>query len=118
MAQIGTAEEDEKPVFASLRRDQSIESITLEEALELFKLPRTVGEYENKEMIVAVGRFGPYIRHDGAFYSIPKTDDPMTITDERAVEIIDAKREAEKNKTIAKLGENGEIVVINGRYGP
>lgn len=118
IAQIGTAEEDEKPVFASLRRDQSIESITLEEALELFKLPRTVGEYENKEMIVAVGRFGPYIRHNGAFYSIPKIDDPMTITEERAVEIIDAKREAEKNKTIATLGEKGEILVLNGRFGP
>ncbi len=118
IAQIGTADEDEKPVFASLRRDQSIESITLEEALELFKLPRTIGVFEEKEMIVAIGRFGPYIRHSGAFYSIPKTDDPMSITDDRAIEIIIAKREAEKNKTIAKLGENGEILVLNGRFGP
>ncbi len=118
LAQIGTADEEEKPVFASLRRDQSIESITLEEALELFKLPRTVGVYEDKEMIVAIGRFGPYIRHSGAFYSIPKTDDPMSITDDRAIELIIAKREAEKNKTIATLGENGEILVLNGRFGP
>jgi len=118
IAQIGTADDEEKPVFASLRRDQSIESITLEEALELFKLPRTVGEYENKEMIVAVGRFGPYIRHNGAFYSLPKTDDPMTITEDRAIEIINTKREAEKNKTIATLGEKGEILVLNGRFGP
>ena len=74
LAQIGTAEEEEKPVFASLLRDQSIESITLEEALELFKLPRQLGEYEEKVMTVAIGRFGPYIRHDGSFYSLPKTD--------------------------------------------
>jgi len=96
LAQIGTAEEEEKPVFASLRRDQSIENITLEDALELFKLPRQVGEFEEKAMTVAIGRFGPYIRHDGSFYSLPKTDDPMKITAERAVEIIEAKREEEK----------------------
>ncbi len=118
IAQIGTAEEEEKPVFASLRRDQSIESITLEEALDLFKLPRSIGYFEEKEMIVGVGRFGPYIRHSGAFYSIPKTDDPMSITEERALELIHAKREAEKNKLISILGENEEVKVLNGRFGP
>lgn len=118
LAQIGTAEEEEKPVFASLRKDQSIESISLEEALELFKLPRQVGEYEDKVMTVAIGRFGPYIRHDGAFYSLPKTDDPMSVTAERAVEIIEAKREAERNKLICSLGEQNEIQVLNGRFGP
>ncbi len=118
LAQIGTAEEEEKPVFASLRRDQSIENITLEDALELFKLPRQVGEFEEKAMTVAIGRFGPYIRHDGSFYSLPKTDDPMKITAERAVEIIEAKREEEKNRLICSLGENGEILVLNGRFGP
>lgn len=118
LAQIGTAEEEEKPVFASLRRDQSIESITLEEALELFKLPRNVGEYEGKDMTVAIGRFGPYIRHNSTFYSLPKTDDPMEITAERAVEIIEAKREEEKNRQIATLGPNGEVQVLNGRFGP
>lgn len=118
IAQIGTSEEEEKPVFASLRRDQSIESITLEDALELFKLPRKLGEYEEKEMTVAIGRFGPYIRHASAFYSLPKTDDPMEVTAERAIEIIETKREDEKNRLIATLGENGEIQVLNGRFGP
>lgn len=118
IAQIGTAEEDEKPVFASLRKDQSLESITLEEALELFKLPRQIGQFEEKEMVVAVGRFGPYIRHDGSFYSLPKTEDPMTVTAEKAIEIIGEKREAEKNKLISTLGEKGEYQVLNGRFGP
>jgi len=118
LAQIGTVDEEEKPTFASLRRDQSIESITFEDALELFKLPRDAGQYEGKELTVAIGRFGPYIRHDGAFYSLPKTDDPMTITTERAIEIIEDKREVERNRVIQILGEEGEIQVLNGRFGP
>jgi DNA topoisomerase I len=117
LAQIGTIEEEEKPVFASLRKEQSIESITYEETLELFKLPRQLGEFEDKVMTVAIGRFGPYIRHDSSFYSLPKTDDPMEVTAERAVEIIEAKREEEKNRVIQILGENGEIQVLNGRFG-
>jgi len=118
LAQIGTVEEEEKPVFASLRRDQSIESITYEQALDLFKLPRQVGEFEDKVMTVAIGRFGPYIRHDGAFYSLPKTDDPMEVSTERAIEIIEEKREAEKNRIIQTLGAENEIQVLNGRFGP
>jgi len=118
LAQIGTAEEEEKPIFASLRKEQSIESISLEEALELFKLPRQAGEFEGSIMTVAIGRFGPYIRHDGAFYSLPKTDDPMEVSTERAIEIIQEKRETEKNRIIKTLGENGEIQVLNGRFGP
>lgn len=118
LAQIGTVEEEEKPVFASLLKSQSIESITLEEALELFKLPRQVGEFEGKVMTVAIGRFGPYIRHDSTFYSLPKTDDPMEVTTERAIEIIEEKREVERNRVIQTLGENGEIQVLNGRFGP
>ena len=118
IAQIGTSEEEEKPLFASLRKTQSIESITLEEALDLFKLPREIGEFEGTNMVAAVGRFGPYIRHDGKFYSIPKTEDPLEITAERAVEIIQEKREADKNKVINVFGKNGEIQVLNGRYGP
>jgi len=117
LAQIGTSEEEEKPVFASLRKDQSIESISLEEAIELFKLPRQVGEFESKVMTVAIGRFGPYIRHDAAFYSLPKTDDPMSVTTERAIEIIEEKRAVEKNRIISVLGETGEIQVLNGRFG-
>ena len=118
IAQIGTSEEEEKPVFASLRHSQSIESVTLEEALELFKLPRELGEFEEKGMTVAVGRFGPYIRHNSAFYSLPKTDDPLEVNTERAIEIIEAKREADKNKIINTFGENNEIQVLNGRFGP
>jgi DNA topoisomerase-1 len=118
LAQIGTAEEEEKPVFASLRRDQSIESISLEDALELFKLPRQVGEFEDKVMTVAIGRFGPYIRHDGTFYSLPKTDDPMEVSIERAIEVIEEKREVEKNRLIQSLGNDKEIQVLNGRFGP
>ncbi len=118
VAQIGTAEEEEKPVFASLRKDQLIETITLEDALELFKLPRQLGEFEGKEMTVAIGRFGPYIRHDGSFYSLPKTDDPLSVAAERAISIIEEKRETEKNKVIAVLGEQNEYQVLNGRFGP
>jgi DNA topoisomerase-1 len=118
LAQIGTSEEEEKPVFASLLKSQSIESITLEEALDLFKLPRQVGEFEGKVMTVAIGRFGPYIRHDSTFYSLPKTDDPMEVTADRAIEIIEEKREVEKNRIIKTLGENNEIQVLNGRFGP
>ena len=84
----------------------------------MFKLPRQLGEYEDKVMTVAIGRFGPYIRHDSTFYSLPKTDDPMEVTAERAVEIIEAKREEEKNRLIQVLGENDEIQVLNGRFGP
>jgi DNA topoisomerase-1 len=118
VAQIGTAEDEEKPVFASLRKEQSIENITLEEAMDLFKLPRQVGEFEGKIMTVAVGRFGPYIRHDDKFFSLPKTDDPMEISTERAIEIIEEKRHTEKNRIIKTLGENEEIQVLNGRFGP
>ncbi len=118
MAQIGTAEEEEKPQFASLRKDQSIESITFEEALDLFKLPREIALYEDEPMTAAIGRFGPYIRHKNKFYSIPKTDDPLEIGAERAIELIEAKREADRNKIINEFGENKEIQVLNGRYGP
>ena len=89
-----------------------------EEALDLFRLPRELGEFEEKVMTVAVGRFGAYIRHNSAFYSLPKTDDPLEVTAERAIEIIIAKREADKNKIISTFGENGEIQVLNGRFGP
>ncbi len=118
MAQIGTADEEEKPKFASLRKDQSIENITFEEALELFKLPREIALYEDEMMTAAIGRFGPYIRHKNKFYSIPKTDDPLEIGEQRAIELIKAKREADKNKVINEFGENKEIQVLNGRYGP
>ncbi|NDV46407.1 type I DNA topoisomerase [Paludibacter sp. 221] len=118
IAQIGTVEEEEKPTFASLLKTQSIETISYEEALKLFEYPRSLGEYENEDMQVAIGRFGPYIRHKGKFYSLPKTDEPGEVTAARAIEIIEEKREVEKNRLINSFGENDEIQVLNGRFGP
>ncbi len=116
MAQIGTSEDEEKPVYAKLRANQSMSTITLEDALELFKLPRVVGEFEGLEVKANIGRFGPYVQHDGKFASIGKEEDPNTITLEKAIELILAKREADKNKYIHQF-EDG-IEVLNGRYGP
>ncbi len=116
LAQIGENTEEQKAQMAPLRRDQSLETITLEEALELFKLPRIAGEFEGKEMKVAVGRFGPYILFDNKFYSIPKGDDPLDLDAERAIEIIKAKREAEANRIIKVFSE--DLQLLNGRYGP
>ena len=118
MAQIGHRDEEDKPKFASLLKDQSIETITLEEALELLKLPRSVGEYEGKEIVAAIGRFGPYVRHDGKFYSLKKDDDPMTVSVERSIELIEAKRKADKDRIILSFSENKDVQVLNGRYGP
>ena len=121
IVQIGESSDEEgaeKPQFASLRHDQLLETITLEDALELFKLPRTVGEYEDQEIVVAIGRFGPYVRHDGKFASLGKEDDPYTITRDRAVELIEAKRKADAEKFIKVFDENPDVQVLNGRYGP
>ncbi|MEM7109240.1 MAG: type I DNA topoisomerase [Bacteroidota bacterium] len=119
LVQLGEEEEGgAKPKFASLRPGQFIENITLEEALDLFKLPREIGEFEDKPMDAAIGRFGPYIKHDGKFISIPKTDDPYTINEERAIELILAKREADANKFIKSFDENPDVQVLNGRWGP
>ncbi|MCC6837386.1 MAG: type I DNA topoisomerase [Bacteroidia bacterium] len=119
MAQLGEGDdENNKPKFASLRRDQRLETITFEEALDLFKLPRTVGEFEGKEMVVAVGRFGPYVRHNSVFVSLKKEDDPMTVTADRCVELIKAKRHAEIDKYIKTVPENPAVQVLNGRWGP
>ena len=121
IAQIGQASEDgsEKPQFASLRKGQSIQTITLEDALELFKLPRTLGEYEGKVLKANIGRFGPYIQQGSLFASIPKEEDPLDISFERAVELIEAKKKADAEKFINSFDhENGEIQVLNGRWGP
>ena len=98
LVQIGAADDEEKPRFASLRKGQMIETISLEEALELFKLPKKVGEYEEKEMSVAIGRFGPYIRHDNSFYSLPKELDPLDVEEGQAIEIIEEKRKKDGKK--------------------
>lgn len=117
IVQIGESDDEQKK-FASLRKDQRLEAITIEDALELFKLPRTAGEYEGEEMVVAVGRFGPYIRHKGTFYSLKKEDDPLTVEANRCIEIIEAKRKAEREKVIQTFTENPEVQVLNGRWGP
>jgi DNA topoisomerase-1 len=116
IAQIGTAEDEEKPRFASLKKTQFIDSITLEEALDLFKMPRTLGEYEGKTVKVAIGRFGPYIQSD-KFYSLPKEYNPETISLEESIKVIEQKREDERNKFIKAFGENNEYQVLNGRFG-
>ncbi|MBN2611314.1 MAG: type I DNA topoisomerase [Bacteroidales bacterium] len=122
VAQIGenaTDEKSEKPRFASLRKGQNLESITLEEALELFKLPRSLGMFEEAEMVVGIGKFGPYVRHKSAFYSLKKgVDDPYLIESDRAIELIREKREIEKNKVIKEYKEEPGLKVLNGRWGP
>lgn len=118
VVQIGSAEDEEKPRFAQMRKGQSMETITLEDALELFKLPRTLGDFEDKTVVIGVGRFGPYARHDGKFVSLPKTVDPLEITLDEAIELIKAKREKEAQKFIKKFDEEPEMEILNGRYGP
>ena len=117
LVQIGLADDTEKPLFASLKRGQSLETITLDEALELFKLPRILGDFEEKEVSAALGKFGPYIRHDNKFVSLPKTDDPVTISLERAIELIVEKREEIKNRIIKAFPEDADLEVLNGRFG-
>lgn len=107
-----------KPEYAGLRRDQKLELITLEEALELFKLPRVVGEFEGKEVVAAIGRFGPYLRHDEKFYSLKKDYDPHTITEEDAISVIEAKRVADSEKFIKVFDEDPSFQILNGRWGP
>ena len=118
MAQIGTVEDEEKPRFAQLKKGQSIETITLEEVLELFKLPRTLGEYEGKTVSVGIGRFGPYVLHNKVYVSLPKTMDPMVITLEEAEQLILEKRQKEAERHIKKFEEEPELEILNGRYGP
>ncbi len=113
----GGGDDEEKPQFASLLKGQSIESITLEEALKLFEFPRLIGEFEGKDVAVAIGRFGPYVKHDGKFVSIPKTIAPASITLEEAVELIQSKRDAESKKTVKTFDEEPELAILNGRYG-
>ncbi|HWZ34874.1 MAG TPA: topoisomerase C-terminal repeat-containing protein, partial [Mucilaginibacter sp.] len=101
-----------------LRTGQSIETITLEEALELFKLPKVVGEFEGKPMKVAIGRFGPYISHNSAFVSLPKGIDPLDVTEEQAIELIQEKRKKDAEKLIKTFDEDPTVKVLNGRFGP
>ena len=116
VAQIGDSGNDEKPRFASLSKSQLLETITMEEALNLFRLPRSLGEYEGSEMVVGIGRFGPYIRYKSKFFSLKKgVDDPYTLTFDRAVEVILEKNDSDSKKVIKDFGD---IMLLNGRYGP
>ncbi|WP_057937762.1 type I DNA topoisomerase [Algoriphagus resistens] len=117
LVQIGDSEDEEKQ-FASLKKGQFIENITLEDALELFKLPRDIGMFEDKKMVAAIGRFGPYVRHDGSFVSLPKEIDPLSVTEEEAIQLIKDKREADAKKHIKSFDENPDIQILNGRWGP
>ena len=118
VVQIGDNNGEDKPKFASLRKDQLIENISLEEALDLFKLPRTIGTYEGEDLNIGIGRYGPYIRHTNKFYSLEADDDPYSIIQERAIELIEEKRKEDANRIIKTFPENDEIQVLNGRYGP
>jgi len=118
VAQIGDTESEEKPRFAGLRKDQSIESITLDEVLKLFEFPRILGQFEGKEVSVSVGRFGPYVKHNNTFFSLAKTDNPATIDIERAIEIIGEKRQKDVENTIMVFEQDPDMKVLNGRFGP
>ncbi len=118
VVQIGTAEDETKPQFAQLPTDKSIETITLEEAIELFKLPREVGEFEGATVTIGAGRFGPYVLHNRKYVSIPKGEDPMSITLERAIELINEKRQNEQKRHIKTFEEDSKLELLNGRYGP
>ena len=117
VAQIGDTDSDEKPKFAGLKKEQSIETITLDEVLDLFAFPRILGEYEDAEIQVAIGRFGPYIKHNSTFYSLSKLDDPALVTFQRAVEIIESKRKADLDNIVSTYPENEDLKVLKGRFG-
>lgn len=118
VVQIGAAEEEEKPLFAALNKKYSMETITLEEALKHFELPRTLGDFEDKTITVAAGRFGPYVKHNNVFVSLPKGGDPMTIELDEAIQLILDKRKKESEKLIKTFDEDNGIEILNGRYGP
>ena len=118
MAQIGVSEEEEKPQFASLQKSQSIETITLEETLRLFDLPRNLGTFRETEVIIGVGRFGPYVRHNNKFVSLPKDVDPLEIQLDEAILLIEAKEKKDSEKIIKSFEEEPDLQVLNGRYGP
>ncbi len=117
VVQLGEADDVQKPQFASLQKDQSVSTLTLEQALKLFEYPKTIGSYEGAEITVAVGRFGPYVKHNGKYVSIPKSISPAQITVEQAIELINEKRSAESNKIVKAFDEDEKLQLLNGRYG-
>ena len=118
VVQIGSANDKDKPRFAQLKSDQSIQTITFEEAMNLFKLPRTLGEYEGAEVTIGTGRFGPYILHNKSYVSLPSKYNPMDITLEEAIELINEKKQTEEKKHLKQFEEEPELEVLNGRFGP
>jgi DNA topoisomerase I len=118
IVQIGDTESEEKPKFAALKKGQTLENITLDDALDLFKLPRTIGTYEGEDLVVSTGRFGPYVRHKSRFYSLGKDNDPLSIEAPKAIEIIEKKRKLDKEKTIKVFEDDESVKVLNGRWGP
>ena len=118
VVQIGSADEEVKPRFAQLPSDKSMETITLEEALELFRLPREIGEYEGTKVVIGAGRFGPYVLHNRKYVSLPKGEDPMTVTLDTAISLIEKKRQQEEQRHIKVFDEDPAMEVLNGRYGP
>ena len=118
VVQIGTADDKEKPLFAQLPKEKGMNSITLEEALELFKLPRTVGTYEGSDGVIGAGRFGPYVFHNKKYVSLPKGEDPMTVTLDNAIELINEKRMQEQKSHLRTFGEDDKLEVKSGRFGP
>jgi DNA topoisomerase-1 len=111
-------DENDTPHYAALRKNQKLENISFEEALHLFELPRVVGEYEDREVTAAIGRFGPYVKHDNKFYSIKNQSDPHDIDIDEAIDVIEAKRKADIEKTIKIFNENSDVQILNGRWGP
>lgn len=118
VVQIGAAGDEEKPRFSQLPAGKSMETITLEEALDCFKLPREIGEYEGKKVVIGAGRFGPYVLHDKKYVSLPKTEDPLTVTLDTAIELIEKKRQQERERHIKSFPEDDKMEVLNGRWGP
>ncbi|MBQ7471097.1 MAG: type I DNA topoisomerase [Prevotella sp.] len=118
VVQVGAAEDKDKPRFAQMPSDKSMETITLEEALELFRLPRTIGKYEGEDVVIGAGRFGPYVLHKKKYVSLPTTDDPLTVTLERAVELIAEKRKQDQQRHLKSFIEDSKLEVMNGRFGP
>ena len=118
VVQIGVADNEHKPQFSQLPAGKSMETITLEEALELFKLPRNIGEYEGSSVVIGTGRFGPYIQHNKKYVSLPKSEDPLSVTLETAIKLIEEKRQQELERHIKKFDEDKKLEIMNGRFGP
>jgi len=118
MVQIGDNDDNDKPRFAGLRKGQSMQTISLEEGLELFRYPKIVGQFEGKDLLVGIGRFGPFVRHDSKFYSLPRNWDPAEVDEEAAVELVKSKRTEALEKVIKEFAEDSEFKILKGRFGP